>query len=538
MISDINIRIDRNSCIACGTCVDRCIMDNLRLSVAPCRQACPLDINCQGYVRLIAMGKEEEAAEELRKHTPFSQILGRICSRPCEAACERGKTIGDGPVQVRALKRYLDERYPDVTGRRPEIMAETGLSAAVIGSGPAGLMAAYELRSMGHKVTVYDSSDKPGGLLRHGLPRFRLPVREVEEAVDLLRDMGVEFVTECAIGRDMELAQLEKEHGAIVIATGAGPSMRLNVPGADLEQVVSGLDILAKAASGGLEDFTYKRVAVIGGGNSAVDTAITCVHAGAREVVMVCLENPNEMPAFEQELREARELGVRVENCWGVGGIEKTDAGSVRLSFNRCLTVFDPEGNFAPQIDETCGLHSLETDLAAVAIGHSPDVCGLPEYLFDMQAGRFSCDPVTRQAPENEKVFIAGDCASGPSSVVEAFASGKEAGISAGRYLSGEGLWYERDRYEAGGLSRRYEVIAERAAGGARGESPCLPVEKRGLDAETELVLDPEQAKREAERCLSCGRSFESNMTCWYCLPCEIECPYQALEVRMPYQVR
>ena len=188
MISDINIHVDRDLCFACGECVDRCIMDNLRLSLAPCRQACPLDLNCQGYIRLIAQGKEEEAARELRKYTPFGAILGRICSRPCETACEREQSAGDGAVHVRALKRYLADKYPEIVNGPPDANPpESGKTAAVIGSGPAGLMAAYQLRRQGHQVTVFESGPKAGGFLRNAIPQFRLPSRFVDDAVDFLK---------------------------------------------------------------------------------------------------------------------------------------------------------------------------------------------------------------------------------------------------------------------------------------------------------------------------------------------------------------
>lgn len=538
MISDINIKIDRDLCFACGTCVDRCIMDNLRLSVAPCRQACPLNLNCQGYVRLIAQGKEEDAAKELRKYTPFAGILSRICSRPCEAACERGQTVGDGAVNIRALKRYLDDKYPEITRQTPEMSPGTGLQAVVIGSGPAGLMAAYELRTMCHQVTVLEAQLQTGGLLRYGVPGFRLPHSEIDEATKFLEGMGVEFRLGCQVGKDIEWDELEKNYGAIIVAIGAGRSLPLNAPGGDKEVVVSGLELLAQVKNGQTPDLSGKSIVVVGGGNSAVDTAVTCLHCGAPEVRLVCLENPHEIPAYAAELNEARELGVIIENCWGVSRIDRTPVGKLALSLNRCLSVFDAKGNFAPQLDDTCDLHSIEADMVAIAIGQSVESSGLPANLFDTVTGRFSCDEITRQSRQNPKVFVGGDCAQGPSSVVEAFATGKKAAESAGRYLRGENLSYERDYYLANGLVTEYQVLPERTAGGPRSEAPLLPLEKRGLNEETELGLNQVEAKREAERCLSCGRSFEFNMTCWYCLPCEIDCPCQALYVRMPYQVR
>ncbi len=198
MISNSNIQIDRELCTACGACVETCIMDNLRLSLAPCRTACPLNMNCQGYVRLIARGMDQEAAEELRLQTPFASILGRICHHPCEPACERA--VMDGAVHIRVLKRYLADTQIDITNRLPKIQKESGHSVAIVGSGPAGLNAAYELRCQGHTVTIFDKANQPGGLMRYGIPSFRLPSHHVDKAVELMEAMGVIFKIGKALG--------------------------------------------------------------------------------------------------------------------------------------------------------------------------------------------------------------------------------------------------------------------------------------------------------------------------------------------------
>ena len=235
MISNVNIFVNRDLCYGCGICVDRCIMDNLRLSLAPCRQACPLLMNCMGYIRLIAQGKEQEAAEEMRSYTSFGGILGRICSSPCETECERRHV--DGHVHVKALKRYLAEAYPGIAYRLPELNADSGKKAAVVGSGPAGMAAAYELRIRGHAVTIFEADVEPGGLLRHGIPAFRLPKSEVNRTIEMLERMGIVFKTGKALGNEIQLDDLEHTFDAVILAVGGGEPAELNIPGHDLPNV-------------------------------------------------------------------------------------------------------------------------------------------------------------------------------------------------------------------------------------------------------------------------------------------------------------
>jgi NADPH-dependent glutamate synthase beta subunit-like oxidoreductase len=532
MISDVNIKVDRDLCFACGICVERCIMDNLRLFTAPCRPACPLHMNCQGYLRLMAQGKETEAAEEMRQHTPFGGILGRVCAQPCEGACERGKL--DGAVHIRALKRYLADTYPEIAQRPGQAGPATGMNVAIVGSGPAGLMAAYDLRLRGHAVTVFESEDQPGGLLRYGVPAFRLPVAEVEAAVRLLQAMGTAFRTSEPIGKGIEWGRLIREYDAVILAVGLGRPVPLGLKGEDLPQVRKGMDFLRAVRSGripGLGD----SVVVIGGGNTAVDTALTCRRIGVHDVRLVCVEGREEMPAFDAEVREALEEGVIIETGWGPLEI-RAEQGQVKVDFGSCLSLRDGEGKFNPMLARECG-RSLGASTVILAVGQALEPSDLPPGLLEDSGRRLAGDPLTLQSPGEPKVFVCGDAAGGPASVVHAFASGKEAALSADRFLTGEGLGWGRD-FWAGGLSSHYEVDLGRAKGGARGSLPRLETQQRNLVRETEQTLSREAARIEAERCLSCGRAGEMNHACWYCLPCEIECPVKALQVRMPYLVR
>ena len=531
MITDSNIRIDRDKCIACGQCVDRCIMDNLRLSLAPCRQACPLQTNCQGYVRLTAEGKAREAAEELRKHTLFGRILGRVCTHPCEAACTRETETHDGAVHIKAIKRFLADAYPEITDAPPVAEKKSGSKAAIVGSGPAGLEAAMRLAEAGHEVTVFERDEKPGGTLRYGVPSFRLPEAELDLVLRSLEKAGVRFVCGKAVS---DAEALSKEYDALIIAGGAPEALGLATPGADLPGVVRGLDFL-KAAHQGTAQVSGKKVVVIGGGGTALDAALSAKKLGA-DARVVCLEARRDLPVSAEKFVEIREEGLAVDERLSVTGIAGGNGG-LRLSLTRCLGLFDEQGRFAPELDSFSSIPDLTADLVILAVGQRPEQTGFAS-LKRGARGVIDADAATRLAPGSTNVFVAGDCATGPTSVVEAMASGREAAISACRLLAGDPLESERDPYAVNGWTREYVSRPEKAAGGKRGNEPRTQVASRGLAVESVVSFSPEEAKKEAERCLACGRSFEDKKTCWFCLPCEIECPQKALDVRIPYLAR
>lgn len=532
MISDVNIQVNRDDCIACGACVDRCIMDNLRLSVAPCRQACPLDINCQGYLRLLARDKGREAAVELRKHTPFAAILGRICNQPCEKACERGLKTGDGAVHIRAVKRYLADTYPDVVRAPVEQLPATGKTVGIVGSGPAGMQAAYDLAAAGHAVTVYEAEQRLGGMLRYGVPSYRLPESVLDQAFDDLRAMGVNFITGARLGDNLTLDELRQRHNAVVLALGLGRSLVPPVPGADLPGVGTALEVLkAVKEQGGPSGVTS--VTVVGGGSTAMDVALSLKKLGIAKVSLVALESRREMLVPATELLEAREEGVDVLNRWAVTAIEPV-GNDLRLKLERCLEVFDEKGRFAPELDP---LTSRDHDTAMVIFATGQGLAAISQPL-PLTAGHLvrSC-PETGLLEGTEAVFVAGDCTTGPGSVVSAMASGKKIADCLHRLLM-EQRPLALDRWAEDGKVREFESHPERAVGGPRMELRTRPAAERSFALEVELALTPAEAMAEASRCLACGRAFEANKTCWFCLPCEIDCPHSALTVNMPYLVR
>jgi NADPH-dependent glutamate synthase beta subunit-like oxidoreductase len=522
-----NIRIDRDKCTACGRCVEVCVLDNLRLQLSPCRQACPLGMNCQGYIHHLAKGKPDKGMEMIHEAVPFGGILGRVCSRPCEAACNRSKVDGQ-PVAIRDLKRYLDDQngHPWI----PPVPEERSQKVAVVGAGPAGLTAAFFLRSWGFGVTMYDRESGPGGLMRWAIPEFRLPLEVLDRELDFLSRMEVAFEANRTLGKDLELKRLEADFDAVVLALGAYGRVRLDIPGEDHPDVLPSLSFMKQVRQKNPPKLGG-RVIVIGGGNAAVDAAQTALRLGAQKVHLVSLEKKEEMPAFSWSVAEAEEEGVNIQNGWGptlfrVGGKKLTGVG-----FKKCLGVVDPQGAFCPSYDEKTTL-DLPADMVIIAIGQKAERDLLTQ-SFPGVAGTLY-DPLTYQVG-NSKIFCAGDFVRGPRTIVEAMAQGKEAALSIRRLLQGEDLHYDRGDGKATELE--FEPDYSRAKPRPRVTVPSLPLFQRKGFQEVSQGYTKEQAEAEAERCLNCGIPLGLR-TCWFCLPCEIECPEEALYVEIPYLLR
>ena len=521
-----NIVVDPQKCIFCGICADRCILDNIRLQLAPCRQECPLRTNCQGYVQLIARGQEEKAMQVLADGLPFPGVVGRVCSHPCESRCTR-KEIDGEPVAIRDLKRYLADHVvlpPISVGRdRPQ-------KVAVVGAGPAGAMAAVQLRREGFAVALYDANERLGGMLAVGVPEFRLPLDVLDREMNLLAHLGVGLHLGVRVGKEISLAGLVEQSDAVLLATGAHVGKRLGIAGEDLGGIHEGLAFLRQARSA-QRPRVGRKVVVVGGGNTAVDTAQTAYRLGAEDVRLVCLEQRAEMPAFAWEVDDAREEGITIDNGWGP--LTFTGNGKVEgVHLRRCLSTFDKAGRFAPTYDDR-DTRQIEADTVVVAIGQEADLSYL-DGLVRAQKGRIAADPLTWQV--QGKVFAAGDAATGPKTVVEALAAGKGAAESIRRYLSGEDLSYNRDYF----ANYETEFAVDKSAAVARSRlapKKAAGESRRGF-TELQLGMSQEEARDQAERCLSCGEAQGKFRNCWFCLPCEIECPEQALRVEIPYLLR
>jgi NADPH-dependent glutamate synthase beta subunit-like oxidoreductase len=432
------------------------------------------------------------------------------------------------------LKRYLSDCRPDLIHEPAPVSKGSGKKVAFFGAGPAGLMAAHELAAKGHAVSVFDAAPEPGGMLRWGIPAFRLPTAGINHAVRMLEKMKVRFLSGRSLGKELDVEKMEGEWDALLLAYGADSALALNLPGEDLPGVYQGLDLLRKVREGQTPNLG-KSAIVIGGGNTAVDAALTCRRLGAEEVHIICPEERSQMPAFAAEMEEAAEEGIKIQNGWGPREILQHGQGGLRLELSRCIRIFDEEGRFSPQLDDFRGL-SPSAESVIVAVGQQTDLSLLPPEIRPSPRSNPLVDPLTLQS-QRGKVFAAGDLISGPRSVIEAMAQGREAAVSTDRFLRGETLRWGR-AYWDGTCITDFPVDRSGAVVRPRAALPRPAIQSRDALIEVEKALGTKEAREEAERCLNCGRPGEVNQTCWYCLPCEIECPVDALEMRLPYLVR
>lgn len=537
--------VDISNCTACGECANVCpvsypsewdmglrqrkaayrpfpqAVPNVftidKRGIPPCRATCPAGVNAQGYIALSSQGRFKEAIGVLRRTMPFAGVCGRVCTHPCESECERGKV--DTPIAIRYLKRFMAD-YELKEGRERaqpcEITKEE--KVAIVGSGPAGIACAYDLIQRGYAVTVFEAAPEAGGLLRYGIPEYRLPNAIVDEEIGYVQEMGVEIKTNSRVNSLDELTG--QGYKAVFLATGAWTSQKIGIPGEDSDGVLFALDFLRKANAG--EKVTVgKKVVVVGGGNAAVDAARVAIRSGAPEVSIVYRRSRVEMPAEAEEVDAAEEEGISINIL--------TNPVKVNTSGNKVIGIQcikmelgepDESGRRRPVPVEGSEF-DVEADTVIMAIGQSVDKSAQPEKLEYTERGTLAVDETTLQT-NIEGVFAGGDVVSGPADVIHVVAAGKQAAISIERYLNGEDMEEGRPVPK----KRVQEINKKGVEKEERQQMPVLPPEERKGFAEVELGFSEEAAIAEASRCLNCG-------VCSECLACVDACERQAIDHNM-----
>ena len=502
---------------------------------SPCKTACPAHLAVQGYIKMAAEGRYLDALKLIKQDNPFPAVCGAICNRRCEDACTRGTV--DQAVAIDEIKKFIAEqelheehRYVPLCENHEGKQFEQKI--AVIGAGPAGMSAAYYLRTKGYPVTVFEKAERPGGMLLNGIPTFRLEKSVIEAEIDVLRQMDVEFRCGVEVGRDITIPQLREEgYRAFYVAIGAQGGRKAGVPGEDADGVQTGVEFLYRINLAESRAELSGRTVVIGGGNVAIDVARTALRSGSESVSMYCLESPEEMPAAADEVAEAREEGVIVWNGWGPKEI-LTEGGKVTgIVLKKCTSVFNAEGRFAPVYDENeCMTVPCENVL--LSIGQSIQWGGLlngTAVEFNPN-GTAKADPVTYQTAEPD-IFVGGDVYTGPKFAIDAIAAGKQGCESIHRFVhEGHSLTLGRDLRQFTELDKD-DVVLEEFDNAKR----QIPGRKAGTAKESfrdlRSTFTEEQVKIEAARCLGCGATVVDENKCIGCGLCTTRCEFDAIHL-------
>ncbi len=555
--------VDETKCTACGDCEKVCpvtLPDEFNQGLAehtaiyrpyaqavpnvylvskrgtsPCKAACPAETSAQGYVALIAQERYEEALEVIKQYNPFPASVGRVCNHPCEGECNRGTL--DKPVAICGLKRFVaDKVYSEKKERSPSAgegadgdsasaAQQDGKRVAIVGAGPAGLSASHFLAGMGYRVTVFEALPVAGGMMRVGIPAYRLPREVLQHEIDEIVRHGVDLRLNQPV---TDINKLQREgYEAVFLAIGAHEPQLLNIPGEDTDGVYHGVPFLRQVSLGQpvkLGD----RVVVVGGGNTAIDAARSALRLGGKKVTIVYRRSRSEMPAFDWDVDAAVQEGAQIEPLTQPVEVLSVDG---HVSGIRCvrMRLGEPDRSGRPRPIPIEGSEFvMEADALIAAVAQAPETSILePDHgLETEERGTFVVDSRTLET-NRPGIFAGGDAAHGPGALIQAIADGRRAALSIDRYLRGVALLTPRELQplpvaqlsasELKGIVMRGEVNA-----GPRAEMPTVAVEARVRDfREVELGLTEEQARSEAARCLGCGICSE----CWRCVEvCGVKC--------------
>jgi len=550
--------VDWNKCTGCGLCVEgcpviipnefdqgigkrkaiylffpqavpkKCVIDKReeRPCKAACIDACPAHTNVPGYIKLIAEGQFKEAYKLIRETNPLPASVGRVCYAPCQEACNRGQL--DEPICIRDLKRVPADQW-NIEELEVPVVTTTDKKVAIVGSGPAGLAAANDLALKGHKVTIFEALPEPGGMLRVGIPEYRLPKEILRQEVGYIQKLGVEIKTGVQVGKDITLEELKKNHDAIFVAVGAHGGMRLGVESEDIPGVMEGIGFL-RAISLGKKVNVGKKVAVIGGGNTAIDCARTAKRLGAEEVTIVYRRSRAEMPASEEEVTAAEKEGVKIEFLTTPN---RFFAENKKLAKMECvrMKLGEPDASGRPRPIPIKGSEfTVPVDTVIAALGQVPETDFAKKLGVSLsKRGSIEIDAETG-ATNVEGVFAGGDVVTGPAFVIDAIAAGKKAARSINQYLNGQPLEGEEQGKEPEKLSQEeIEDRKRRFPSRNKVEMREEPVKKRVQDfREVALGYSPEEAIEEASRCLA--GQIEG---CIECHECERRCEPKAIVYTM-----
>ncbi|MBW1770398.1 MAG: FAD-dependent oxidoreductase [Deltaproteobacteria bacterium] len=492
----------------------------------PCKAACPILTDAREYVQLIAERRFEEAFASIRKLNPLPSVCGRICTHPCEAACKRGQV--EEPIAIATLKRFAcDGSWKDQYKGTPPAKP-TGHKVAVVGSGPAGLAAAHDLALLGHDVTIFEALPILGGMLRVGVPAYRLPKDVLDEEIRAILALGIEAKTGVRLGKDIKLTELFKQgYKAVFLAIGAHKDRKLGIPGEDeLAGVVSAVSFLRRVNQGESPEVGEK-VAVIGGGNTAVDSARCALRIGVEVVHMVYRRTGDEMPAAREEIEDAIEEGIQISYLTSPLEILGKDGKVTGL---KCIKneLGEPDAGGRRSPKPVPGSEfTIDVDMVIAAIGQVPDSSFVAAELgVTDRRKRIIVDGAYTLVTTQPGVFAGGDAVTGPATVVEAISAGKRAAISIDLYLR-EKPFPSTERAEAEEPAKLSSSLIDKTRKFSRCGKQGIPVNQRlkGFD-EVDAVLSEDLATKEALRCLHCYMGAQVDREkCVSCLTCVRVCP-------------
>lgn len=573
--------VDKDKCVACGRCVEYCptgatrlgqkicqkdgsqvtypkqllpdhikwgkefydpdYRDHARINThttgtSPCKSACPAHIAVQGYLKKAAQGEYTDALALIKKQNPLPAVCGRICNRRCEDACTRG-TI-DAPIAIDAVKRFIAERDLNAETRYipPKVIPASihrdgwDEKIAIIGGGPAGLSAAYYLAERGYAPTVFEKNEYAGGMLRYGIPSYKLEKDVIEAEIDVMREMGVEIKNGVEVGKDVSLTELRQQgYKAFYLAIGCSGGKRPGVANDDAEGTFTAIDYLKEANCGGKE--FNGSVVVVGGGNVAIDAARVSARNGASSVTMLCLESEKEMPASDEEVREAADDGVEIKNSWGPKEVLVTDGKVSGIVFKKCTSVYNTEGRFAPVYDENDTI-TISCERVIFAVGQATlwgDL--LKDEKVEFRGPALVADPLTYQVQGAPDLFIGGDVYTGPKFAIDAIAAGKFASETIHRYVQGGHMTIGLNHWEFTPIDTD-NIRVESYDNASRQVEGLDPAVKDKSFKDAHLALTEEQVKIETSRCLGCGATEVDANKCIGCGVCTTKCMFDAIYLR------